>query len=161
MRLMPDGAFEEGSRRRVVSVGTKQKVDRGTGTVDGSVQILPLAADVDVRLVHPPAHAHRALAPAKHRGQHRQDLDRPTMDGGVIDEHAALGHHLFDVTQTQRVRCVPANADQHHLQRIVHPLDHLAQRLDHHHHPGVGLGSAYQRRLIATKPRRAPKVQRD
>src|ERR1019366_9887308 len=32
-----DGAFEESSRRSVVSVSTKQKVDRGTGTVDGSV----------------------------------------------------------------------------------------------------------------------------
>ncbi|HEX7478503.1 MAG TPA: IS6 family transposase, partial [Polyangiales bacterium] len=46
----------------------------------------------------------------------------------------------------------PAHADQHHLQRVVHPLDHLAQRLDHQHHPVVRLGSAYQHRLIATEP---------
>ena len=74
------------------------------------------------------------------------------MDGGVIDEHTSLGHHLFDVAQAQRVGCVPANAHQHHLQRIVHPLDYLAQCLDHQHHPVVRLGSAYQHRLIATEP---------
>jgi hypothetical protein len=74
------------------------------------------------------------------------------MNRGVINEHAALGHHFFDVTQAQRVRCVPAHADQHHLQRIVHPLDYLAQRLDHQHHPVVRLGSAYQHRLTATEP---------
>ena len=34
----------------------------------------------------------------------------------------------------------------------MHPLDHLAQRLDHLHHPIVRLGSAYQHRLIATEP---------
>ena len=47
-----DGAFEESPRRSVVSVSTKQKVDRGTGTVDASVQVLPLAADFDVGFVH-------------------------------------------------------------------------------------------------------------
>src|SRR5258706_11764998 len=34
----------------------------------------------------PPAQSHRALVPAKHRGQDRQDLDRPTMNRGVMDE---------------------------------------------------------------------------
>jgi hypothetical protein len=33
----------------------------------------------------------------------------------------------------------------------VHPLDHLAQCLDHHH-PVFRLGSAYQHRLTATEP---------
>ena len=66
----------------------------------------------------------------------------------VINEHAPLGHHLFDVAQAQRVGRVPG---QHHLQRIVHPLDHLAQFLDHHH-PVFRLGSAYQHRFTATEP---------
>ena len=43
-----DGTFEESPRRSEVSVSPKQKVDRGTGTVDGSVQVLPLAADFDL-----------------------------------------------------------------------------------------------------------------
>ena len=67
-----DGALEEAPRRSEVSVSPKHKVDRGTGTIDGSVQVLALAADFDVGLVHPPGHAHRALAPAKHCRQHRK-----------------------------------------------------------------------------------------
>jgi len=47
--------------------------------------------------------AHRPLASSEHGGQHRQDLHRPAMDCGVIDEHASLAHHLFDVPQAQRV----------------------------------------------------------
>jgi hypothetical protein len=38
------------------------------------------------------------------------------------------------------------------IQRIVHPLDHLAQCLDHHH-PVFRLGSADQHRLTATEPK--------
>ena len=148
-----DGAFEESPCRGIVSLSTKQKVDRGTGRVDGSVQVLPLAADFDVGFVHPPVRAHRTFASAKHRGQERQDIDRPPMNRGVIDEQAALGHHLFDLAQAQRVGRVPANAHPHHLQRIVQPLDHLAQRLDRPRHPVVSFGSGYLHRLIATEPR--------
>jgi hypothetical protein len=120
------GAFEELPRGRHVAVSAKQEVDRVAGAVDGPVQVLPLATDLDVRLVHPPTCADRTLASAKHRRQHRQDLDRPTMYRGVIDKDAALGgHHLFDVPQAQRIGRVPANADQHHFQRVVQPLDHL------------------------------------
>ena len=61
-----DGAFEETPRRTEVSMSPKQKVDRGTGTIDGPVQVFPLAGDFDVGLVHPQARAHRALVPAKH-----------------------------------------------------------------------------------------------
>jgi len=75
------------------------------------------------------------------------------MNRGVIDDHAALGHHLFNVAQDQRVGRVPAHADQHHLQRIVQPLDHLAQRLNHHRHSVVSFGSDYQRPPIATERR--------
>ncbi len=50
------------------------------------------------------------------------------MDGGVVDLHATLGHHLLEISQTQRVSGVPTHANQHHLQREVQPLDHAAQR---------------------------------
>ncbi len=36
-----DGAFEEAPRRSVVTVSPKQKVDRGTGTIDGPVLATP------------------------------------------------------------------------------------------------------------------------
>jgi len=58
---------------------------------------------LDVRLVDPPVRHDRTLALAKHRGQHRQELDQRPMDGGMIDDHTSLGHHLFDMTDAQRV----------------------------------------------------------
>ena len=55
------------------------------------------------------------------------------MQSGVIDEHAAFSHHLFDVPKAQRIGRVPAHAHQHHFQRVVHPLNHSAQRFNHLH----------------------------
>ena len=75
------------------------------------------------------------------------------MNRGVIDNHAALGHHLFHVAQAQRVGRVPAHADQHHLQRTVHPLpDSL-----HGNEQRVCGDSAYasQKALIRAKAPRA------
>jgi hypothetical protein len=37
----------------------------------------------------------------------------------MIDRDTALGHHLFKITQTERVGDVPPHAQQHHIERIV------------------------------------------
>ena len=68
-------AFEKLPRRRHVTVSAKREVNGVAGAVDGPVQILPLATDLDVRLAHPSTHARRTFASAKRRGQHRQTLD--------------------------------------------------------------------------------------
>ena len=60
-------------------------------TVDRPVQVLPLAADLHVGLVHPPTQANWALAPTDRGRQQRQHLDRPAMQRAVIDEDPALG----------------------------------------------------------------------
>ena len=46
-----DGALQKASRRSTVSLGTEQKVDRVAVSVDGPVQVLSLAGDLDVSLV--------------------------------------------------------------------------------------------------------------
>jgi hypothetical protein len=68
----------------------------------------------------------------RHSPQWWPYLPRPAMHGGVIDDHATLGHHLLQVAQAQRVRCVTAHAHQHDLQRVVQALEHLVQRRGHH-----------------------------
>jgi hypothetical protein len=50
-----------------------------------AVQVFPLPLDLDVRFVHTPALADRALATAKGFLQYRQQLDRPAVHGRVID----------------------------------------------------------------------------
>jgi hypothetical protein len=115
----------------VVPLCAKQEVDRVTVPVDRPVQILPFARDFDISFVRSPTSTHRALATAKHCAGYRQDFDGLAVHGGVIDTHTALGHDLLDVTQAQLICSVPAHAHQHYFQRVVHPLDHLAQRFNH------------------------------
>jgi hypothetical protein len=50
--------------------------------------------------------------------------------GQPID-HTALDHHLLQLAQARWVRRVPAHARQHHLDRTVQTLEHLAQRVVH------------------------------
>ena len=85
-----------------------------------------LATDLDIRFIHSPARTDRALAPPQDGGKNRHHLDRPPMNRGVIDHHPTLGHHLFDLSQAQRVRRLPANAHQHHLNWVVQPLQNPA-----------------------------------
>src|ERR1022692_930743 len=109
-------------------------------------------------LVHAPARASLPLVPAKDRGQYWQDLDRPAMDSRVIDEDAALFHHLLNMAQAQRIGGVPAHADQHDFDRVVQPLDHLTQCFDHRHHSVVDIAARYPHRLIAAEPLRVPAI---
>ena len=68
----------------------------------------------------------QTFAPAKDKGQGRQDFQCPAVYGCVIDKDAVLLHHLFDVAPTQWTNCVPASTQLHDFQRTVRPLEYLA-----------------------------------
>jgi hypothetical protein len=126
-----DRALEEATRSGHVTVGGQEEVHRLAELVDRAVQVLPLTAYQHIGLVDSPGTANRQLAAAQHRRQYRQHLQRPAVNGCVVDQHATLGHHLFKVAQTQRVGGVPPHAHQHDFQREVQPLDDAAQgRID-------------------------------
>src|SRR5258708_1538270 len=73
----------------------------------------------------------------------------------MIDCNSALSHHLFQVTQAQRIGHVPAHAHQDHIERVmqafkharyswVHDLVHRSHRLFyryHHNRPPYGDGA--------------------
>ena len=44
--------------------------------------------------------------------QQRREPHDPAMDCGMVDVNAALGHHLFQITQAQIVRQISAYAQQ-------------------------------------------------
>jgi hypothetical protein len=50
-----------------------------------------------VRFVHPPALTNRPLAAAKRFLQHWQQLDGPPVHSRMIDQNAALSHHVLKV----------------------------------------------------------------
>jgi hypothetical protein len=70
----------------VITLGAQQEVVGVAVAVHRTVQVLPLAADLHLGIVHSPASTYWALAPTKHRHQYRQHLDRSAMQRGVIDE---------------------------------------------------------------------------
>src|SRR5450755_2224198 len=126
-----DGAREKAPRRTTIAFGGQQEVDRVSLFIHGTIPIPVLAADLDVRLVQAPTLADRADAPfalpfTEGFLEHRNQLDDPAVNRGMIDEHAALLHHLFQVAQTQRVRDVPSHAQQHDVQWKAQPLDHAS-----------------------------------
>src|SRR5664279_3414927 len=90
-----DGAREEALRRTTIAFGGQQGVDGVPLLINRAIPIPVLAADLDVRLVQSPAFADRtdasfALPFAKGFLQHRNQLDDPAVNGGMIDEQAAL-----------------------------------------------------------------------
>src|SRR5450755_4658587 len=126
-----DGAREEAPRRTTIAFGGEQEVDRVPLLINRAIPIPVLAADLDVRFVQSPAFANRteaafALPFTKGFLQHRNQLDDPAVNGGMIDEQAALLHHLFEIAQTQRVGDIPPHAHQHDVQWKALPLDHAS-----------------------------------
>ena len=117
------GFVEEALRRGHVALRSKQEVHGFAVLVDGAVEVFPDALDLDVRLVHAPAAADRALVLAGHLLDERQETNRPPVDRRMVDRHAALFHHLLEVPVAQRVGRVPADADQDHVDRKAHPFE--------------------------------------
>jgi len=107
-------------------MGTQQEIDRVALLVDGRVHVFPVAFDLDIGLVHAPAPAGRALDSPKCLFEQGYELDDPPVYARVIDLNSPLGDHFFEVAQAQRVRHVPANTQQNHIQRIVQALENLA-----------------------------------
>ena len=88
--------------------------------VDGAVQVFPYALDLDVGLIHAPAAAGWALVFPGHLLDERQETNRPPIDRRMVDRHAVLFHHLFQVTVAQRVSYIPPDANQDHVDRKAH-----------------------------------------
>jgi len=125
------GTLEKPAGSVTISFGAEQEVDGVSLLVDGTIPISVLATDLDVRIVQAPSLADRADAPfalqfTEGSLEHRNQLDDPAVNRGMIDEHAALLHHLFQIAQTQRVGDVPSHAEQHDVQGKALALDHAS-----------------------------------
>jgi hypothetical protein len=125
--VLSDGFLEEAQSGLLVSVGRQQEVDGLTVPVDSAVEISPLALDLDVRLVHPPALAYRALVTFPECGfQLRREFLSPAADVGMVDFDATLYHHLFQIPVAERVSQVPADAGQNDVffDAVTFEVDH-------------------------------------
>ena len=79
--VQTDSPFEECTGRSMIALGTQQEIDGGAGLVYRTVQVFPLARDLDISLVHAPALADRSLATTTRGGQYGQHFDGPPVYG--------------------------------------------------------------------------------
>jgi hypothetical protein len=116
-----DRAREEPPCRTTIAFGGQQEVDRVALFIHGTIPVTIFPADLDIGFVQAPTLADGtdtsfALPFTKGFLQHRDQLDDPALNRGMIDEQAALLHHLFEIAQTQGVGDVPPHAEQHDVQ---------------------------------------------
>src|ERR1019366_8563528 len=93
--VLLDCLFEEPACRDLVAMRPQQEIDGVACLLDGTVQILPLAPNLDVCLVHAPAPPDLALGVPELLLQDLQQSSCPAMHGRVIDRNPTLGHHLL------------------------------------------------------------------
>jgi hypothetical protein len=103
------------------------------GVVDGAIEVLQDALDLDVGFIHASAATHRTLVFSGHLLDERQKTNRPPVDRQMADRHAAFFHDLLEAPVVQRVGCIPVDADQDHIDRKSRPL-----KLSISNHPGFG-----------------------
>jgi hypothetical protein len=90
-----DGAREEAPRRTTIAFGGQQEVDGVALFIHGAIPVTIFPADLDIGFVQAPTVADRteaafALPFTKGFLQHRDELDDPAVNRGMIDEQAAL-----------------------------------------------------------------------
>src|SRR3954453_18726294 len=78
------------------------EVDRLAGAVDRPVQVAPLPADPDVRLIDVPWPAARTQVAAHPLLELRGEALDPAVHGRVIDLHTAIGEHSLQIAIADR-----------------------------------------------------------
>lgn len=67
----------------------------------------PALSTARYRYVHSPTSTGLFLVRSESLTECRQELDSPPVHRRMIDRHRPLGHHFFQMTQTQRMGDVP------------------------------------------------------
>jgi hypothetical protein len=84
--------------------------------------------DFDVGFIDMPSASDRALAPIELLQQARGIVNRPTMNGYVINRDAALSHHLLKIAQTETIGQIPPDAQKYHRAIKMTAFEHLNLR---------------------------------
>ena len=111
------GFVEEPQDCGLFTSGRQKEVDCLSRPVHGALEVFPGAFDLYVRFIHAPIPIHRMLVFAEYFIKQRQKPDCPAIDQRVVDIHAALLHHLLEMTVAQRTGRVPTDAHQNQVNR--------------------------------------------
>jgi hypothetical protein len=97
------------ARGHNVALRRHVRIDYLTTLVDGSLEVVPAAADPSVGLVYSPVRTHGRSILASYLAEERQIALHPAIDGALISEDAALGRPFTDFSVTEAIAHVPAD----------------------------------------------------
>jgi len=123
MRWIAERLAEQAFGRHGIAQRQQQKVDSGTGGIDGPVEVTPTALDSNIGLVNPPGFVGRLKMTLQSHFQFGTVSLHPTPDRRVIRLQTALGELLFDIAQRERVAKIPADSTKNQLRRRLPPLE--------------------------------------
>jgi hypothetical protein len=101
---------KERLRGRDTAIRTRQEVHCLAVLVHGTIEVMPLATDTDVRFIHSPGGVHAACPAIPSLLELRHVPDHLTQDRRVGHGEPALSHHGHKISIAQPVGDVPANA---------------------------------------------------
>src|SRR6266536_1427789 len=107
-----DRTLEEPARRNRVARRRYASIDDLTTPIDGSIDVVPTAADPSVGLVHSPVRTYRLAVLAGDLAEEWQEPLHPAIDGALINQDAALGQPFTDFCVTEAVAYIPADGER-------------------------------------------------
>src|SRR5271169_4136437 len=123
MRWIAERLAEQAFGRRGIAQRREQEVDRGTGGIDGPVEVTPTALHSNIGLIDTPGFVGRLEMTAQPLLQFGTVTLNPSPDRRVIGLQTALGEQLFDIAERQRVPKIPAHGTKNQLRRRLPPLE--------------------------------------
>src|SRR4029077_14797945 len=127
--MATDRFLQEPQGRLLIALLGEQKVNRLALLIHGTIEIAPLALDLDVRLVHPPTDPHRTLPAVERLLQQGTVFHDPTLDGGVVYRYPAFLQEFFDMPIAQGVGHIPAHTHQNDILGEMGTLEAHRHRL--------------------------------
>src|ERR1017187_9224113 len=109
-RIRHQRLSEERLRRRYATIPTRQKIDALALLVYSSIQVVPFAANGDVRLVYPPRRTDAARVPIPALLELGDIPNDPSQNRRVRDLDTTLRHHRHEISVAQPVGDIPADA---------------------------------------------------
>ena len=122
---MPDCLLEEGLGRGYVACAAEPEVDRLSTLVYRSIEVGPVAANLDVGLIDSPGATSEPTKAIPAFDELRCIPLHSTQDGGMSKVQSALGHDLDQIAEAELVAKVPANAQDDHLAVEMPPSKQL------------------------------------
>ena len=110
-----EGALEEGTSGRRISVIAQVHVDDLPVLVEAAEHVPPAPRNLEQGLVHTPARPDQRAVPARRGDEAGGERLHPVVDRARVDDDVALGEPLGNLGVAQAVAHIPADGEGDHL----------------------------------------------